>query len=368
MAETVRIRYRVPSTISDTVLNVKSGLTVGELIALICRATGDDVDRVSVNDATASPNDRVDDFLQSTRNALFDFSKADPNPDASAPSSPGPSDPPSPDPPNPEPPNQEQPKPEPPIPAQPKPGSPNQEQPKPDPPNQEQSKPDPPIPEQPKPDPSNVEPRIPRPSGPTEAALPKSHHRRGVEFPPSLRQVTVKTCYSETEIDVPDGIIAHLTRECGGNVRDHDVVGVTSSRPIGSLWAAKNVANLEDSSCFHSAHRDKNDIIPPAKNNWICYDFKDRKVIPTHYAVRSSTGVAHPSSWVVEVSKKGKKWKEIDHKENNIDLNRQRVTRVFPAAASKPCRFVRLANVGRNHRGTDSLLIEAWEIFGKLIE
>jgi hypothetical protein len=30
------------------------------------------------------------------------------------------------------------------------------------------------------------------------------------------------------EIDVPDGIIAHLTRECSGNVQDRHVVEVTS--------------------------------------------------------------------------------------------------------------------------------------------
>jgi hypothetical protein len=30
------------------------------------------------------------------------------------------------------------------------------------------------------------------------------------------------------EIDVPDGIVVHLRRECGGNVHDRHVVDVTS--------------------------------------------------------------------------------------------------------------------------------------------
>jgi hypothetical protein len=33
--------------------------------------------------------------------------------------------------------------------------------------------------------------------------------------------------YNDIENDIPDGIIAHLTRECGGNVHDHHVVDVT---------------------------------------------------------------------------------------------------------------------------------------------
>jgi predicted RNase H-like nuclease (RuvC/YqgF family) len=51
------------------------------------------------------------------------------------------------------------------------------------------------------------------------------------QFPPSVKKVTVTgVIYPEkrkVEIDVPDGIIAHLTRECGGNVHDRHVVDVT---------------------------------------------------------------------------------------------------------------------------------------------
>jgi hypothetical protein len=39
------------------------------------------------------------------------------------------------------------------------------------------------------------------------------------EFPPSVKK--------ETKFDVPDGIIAYLTRECGKKVHDRHVVDVT---------------------------------------------------------------------------------------------------------------------------------------------
>jgi hypothetical protein len=86
------------------------------------------------------------------------------------------------------------------------------------------------------------------------------------------------------EYDVPDGIIAHLTRECGGNVHDYDVVEVTSgsfeketkgANPHSGacdndpMFAAKNAADLEDNSCFISALRAEEDNIPHTKNNWV---------------------------------------------------------------------------------------------------
>jgi hypothetical protein len=50
--------------------------------------------------------------------------------------------------------------------------------------------------------------------------LPNRNKELAKQFPPSVK----KGKY----FDVPDGVIAHLTRECGGNVHDRDVVDVTS--------------------------------------------------------------------------------------------------------------------------------------------
>jgi hypothetical protein len=115
------------------------------------------------------------------------------------------------------------------------------------------------------------------------------------------------------EIEVPDGIIAHLTRECGGNVHDSEVVEVTS----GSLeketkgahsHSAKNVVYLETDSCFYAAHRNFTKDIPHTRNNWVCYDFRERRIVPTHYAIRTSYYGSHLKSWVVETSVDGEKW------------------------------------------------------------
>jgi hypothetical protein len=172
-----------------------------------------------------------------------------------------------------------------------------------------------------------------------------------------------------------DGIIAHLTAECMGNVHDRGVVEVTCSKPRyeNDAWCyPQNVADLKTDTCFWSQFRSATASIPHERNNWICYDFKSRQVIPTHYAVRSyycgSAGQEHLKSWLVEVSMDGKNWVEVDHKENNSELNAMNVTRVFEVSRSEMCRFVKLVNIGRNHFNNDQIVISSFEIFGSLFE
>jgi hypothetical protein len=174
--------------------------------------------------------------------------------------------------------------------------------------------------------------------------------------------------------DPLDGVIAYLTRSCGGNVHDKGVVAVTSSPPkfATAQCMAKNAVDLRKNSCFYSDYRlaAKADI-PHEKNNWLCYDFRQRRIIPSHYAIRSQFD-GHVDwytlkNWVVEVSVDGQTWVAIDWRENNQELNNRNVTRTFMVTKSKDGIFIRLTNVGRNHNGADQLVVSSFEIFGWLI-
>jgi hypothetical protein len=128
---------------------------------------------------------------------------------------------------------------------------------------------------------------------------------------------------------------------------------------------------METDSTFYSAYRRMEEDIQHTKNNWICYDFKERRVAPTHYAIRTyvgNRGSNHLKSWLVETSADGEAWQEIDHRENNDDLNGTYATRTFPVAKGGPCRLIRLVNIGRNHFGYDCLMVTAWDVFGSLVE
>jgi hypothetical protein len=222
-----------------------------------------------------------------------------------------------------------------------------------------------------------------------KVSSPPAPPKQAKQFPLSLKKGKLR--YSDDDetdemYDIPDGIIAHLTRECGGNVHDRNVVDVTSGsfekETIRANWhsgvfdndpdyAAKNVADLESDSYFGSAYRNSSKDIPHTRNNWICYDFKERKIVPTHYAIRTYNchpGGDHLKSWLIETSVDGENWREVAREEDNKQLNGTYFTATFAVAGGEECRFIRLVNIGRNHRGNDCLRISGWEIFGNLIE
>jgi hypothetical protein len=190
----------------------------------------------------------------------------------------------------------------------------------------------------------------------------------------------------QVEIDVRDGIIAHLTRECGRNVHDHHIVDVAcesferdtkGANPQSGIYedkpqyVVKNAADLETDSLFHSDCRKKEEDIPHTRNNWVSYYFKKRMIVPTHYAIRTydyGPGQCHLKSWLVDTSTDGKDWRKVAHEENNKQLNGKWLTGIFKVAGGRECRFIRLVNIGRNHWGSDSIWIYAWEIFGSLTE
>ena len=162
------------------------------------------------------------------------------------------------------------------------------------------------------------------------------------------------------EADPLDGIIAQLTRDCGGNVHEKGVVSVTASSC--SLRCKPEVAvDLRSDSYFASKH---------SPNSWICYDFGGRRVTPTSYSIRSCCGQFHLKSWVLEVSNDNEAWEVVDSRENNEELNAPHVTRNFAISAptSGAFRFVRLRQTGENHRGYDYLRICALELFGALYD
>ena len=129
-----------------------------------------------------------------------------------------------------------------------------------------------------------------------------------------------------------DGIIAHLTRKCGGNVHKKGVVEVT-----GSSWATGSEPHVADLGT--NLHFQSND----EPNSWICYDFKERRVAPTSYSIRMCCW-GFMRSWVLEVSDDGMNWEVIDRQENSNDLKGAFMTHNFVLSAppSGSFRFVRL--------------------------
>jgi uncharacterized coiled-coil protein SlyX len=152
-----------------------------------------------------------------------------------------------------------------------------------------------------------------------------------------------------------EGIISYLSQKHEGNVHDKGIVTITSKSVRSDKYAVRNAADLTSELYFGS----KNE---PCQ--WVCWDFHEMRVRPTHYTIKRYM----LKSWVVETSLDFANWTEIDRKTDNEDLKDSPWTASFAVANSTECRFVRLAQTGKSHRGDDYLIIQGFELFGTLLE
>jgi hypothetical protein len=185
---------------------------------------------------------------------------------------------------------------------------------------------------------------------------------QGGEHPQQPRSATQKPL-STLEIPMKgttslDGIISYLTKKHGGHVHEKGIVTLTSK----SFWAdcpdylAKNAADFTYDWFFYS--RD-------APGQWICWDFGERRIRPTHYTMKAES----PKSWIVEGSVDGSTWTEIDRRMDTDDFENGANTVSFTISQPADCRFIRLSQTDKNHNGTHCLgWLNLVEFFGTLSE
>jgi hypothetical protein len=154
------------------------------------------------------------------------------------------------------------------------------------------------------------------------------------------------------------GIISYLTSKHEENVHDRGIVNVSGSTIYRSC-AAKNAVDLLSTSFFHSQNE---------PNQWLCYDFKDRKVRPTHYSVHAHSGNYYLRSWILEGSIDGSSWAELDHHTNDQTTNSNHPIGTFSISSDCKYQFLRVRQTGVNANGNHEIILYAMEIFGDLIE
>jgi gas vesicle protein len=159
-----------------------------------------------------------------------------------------------------------------------------------------------------------------------------------------------------------EGILNALSKSCGGNVHDRGLVAVTASGCLEEArFHAKNAADPAGNTVFASANK---------PNQWIAYDFKNKKLRLTGYSIRSRfdgfPGSNNLKSWVIEVSDDGKTWEVVDQKENDSDLNDKNIAKAWPIAKEVECSFVRLRQTDLSHSKKHYLAISGFELFGVL--
>jgi hypothetical protein len=154
-----------------------------------------------------------------------------------------------------------------------------------------------------------------------------------------------------------EGIIAHLTQKHGGNVDERGVVSISGST-ANDGHPPRHAVDLKTTTIFHSTN---------APNQWLCYDFKNRRVQPTHYSI-SAYGGWYLRSWIFEGSLDGSNWNELDRRENDSTMNNEHQIGTFTVSVRDEYQYLRLRQTGKNAYGHDYLVLYAFEVFGRLIE
>ncbi|OHT08544.1 hypothetical protein TRFO_22880 [Tritrichomonas foetus] len=159
------------------------------------------------------------------------------------------------------------------------------------------------------------------------------------------------------------GIIHHLTKECDGNVHVKEIVDVTSST-VNSDFYPQNAVDLKNKNSYFQT---RNEL-----NGWICYDFKEKKINPTHYSIRSrhdnDEGGWHLQTWIIEGSNEEGKWIELDSRQNEKSLDFRNAENTFEITKHLNEYFqkLRLRITGMETACEYYLTISALEYFGRL--
>jgi hypothetical protein len=109
------------------------------------------------------------------------------------------------------------------------------------------------------------------------------------------------------------------------------------------------------------------------RDQWVAFDFHERRVIPTHYSIRThrsaGPGSYHPKSWVIEIASASNPsgWVEIDRKENTDDLNGADRTRRYAVHTDIVASRIRLRQIGPSHNNDNYLNFTRFELFGNLM-
>lgn len=160
------------------------------------------------------------------------------------------------------------------------------------------------------------------------------------------------------------GIINDLTKKCGGNVSDKKVVDVTCFSYFGSNYA-KNAVDFDNDKKYYESINNQ--------TGWIKYDFKELKISPTHYSIKSACnkGSANLMNWVIEGSNSNNDddWIVLDTRNNIKSIDGLYYWQTFDVQSRRSneyFRYLRLRGTGPNAGGDNFFKLASLEYFGFL--
>ena len=163
-----------------------------------------------------------------------------------------------------------------------------------------------------------------------------------------------------------NGIINYLREKSNGQIENEINFNASSNSNNSENYKPKVVTQFEnDNNYFYTDGE---------QNAWLCLEFREHRIIPTDYTIRSwnySQNDCHPRSWVIECSNDNSSWEIVDEEKDCSHLNGSKYVHTFKMnhPTNKEYKYIRMRITGPTwHSSTNyQLIINSFEIFGKII-
>lgn len=188
----------------------------------------------------------------------------------------------------------------------------------------------------------------------------------------SSRYKTKSLTFSQQNDQVFNGIINYLKNESHGNIGNK--IKITTSS-FDSRHPPINVTLFDNNDKYF---RTKNKGL----NNFICFDFKNAKINPTYYQLKSSNNIEIESdedydeelydnsliTWKVEGSNDKSNWVKIDEQSSCHFYRNNGSCKLFKInqEVKNDYRYIRICNTGVDSSGEKFLRIDSVEFYGNL--
>ena len=185
-----------------------------------------------------------------------------------------------------------------------------------------------------------------------------------------IEEPITKVPFNSGTSDRFNGIVRHILKDDTKASIAKGVIGVSAStissngenvQPICALL--KRNEKGSDYWYFHSKENDS--------DAWLCLDFKDKKVNPSHYSLKSYPGGnVNIINWNIEGSNDGEKWEILDSQRDSSALTSSNAEVTFEMK-NKPhndeyYRYLRIHQTGQNNNNDYRMIISSIEYFGSI--
>ena len=156
-----------------------------------------------------------------------------------------------------------------------------------------------------------------------------------------------------------NGIINYLKSISNNKIENK--INILSSSVRDDREIPQNVSIFEDDNKFFYS-------IDEA-NSWLCFDFKECRVIPSNYTIKSVFSSYNPKFWVLEGSNDSNTWKILDKQNNFSGLKKGNQICSFQTLNQKTesFRFIRFRQIGKTWNDRYYLVIGSFELYGTLL-